>query len=48
MDSGSIPDYALRDEKLMAQLPVFFHSISGQKPSREGREKLMALLQDDD
>ena len=45
VDSGRIPDYVLKDEKLVAQLPVFFRTISGQKPSREDREKLMALIQ---
>ena len=48
MDSERIPDYVLKDEKLVAQLPVFFRTISGQKPSREDREKLLALLQGDD
>ena len=32
VDSGRIPDYVLKDEKLVAQLPVFFRTISGQKP----------------
>jgi hypothetical protein len=45
VDSGRIPDYVLKDEKLVAQLPVFFRTISGQKPSREDREKLMVLIQ---
>jgi hypothetical protein len=44
VDSGRIPDYILRDEKLVAQLPVFFRTISGQKPSSEDREKLLALI----
>lgn len=43
MDSGRIPDYVLRDEELVAQLPVFFRTLSGQKPSREGWEKLVEL-----
>jgi hypothetical protein len=38
------PDYVLKDEKLVAQLPVFLRTLSGQKPSREdlgkaGRKK---------
>ena len=39
-----IPDYILKDEKLVAQLPVFFRTISGQKPSREDLEKLVELI----
>jgi transcriptional regulator with XRE-family HTH domain len=45
VDAGRIPDYVLKDEELVAQLPVFFRTISGQKPSRQDREKLMALIQ---
>jgi transcriptional regulator with XRE-family HTH domain len=44
VDSGRIPDYVLQDEKLVAQLPVFFRTISGQKPSREDLEKLLELI----
>jgi len=29
LDSGRIPDYILKDEKLVSQLPVFFRTISG-------------------
>ena len=36
--------YVLKDEKLVAQLPVFFRTISGQKPSREDLEKLVELI----
>ena len=32
------------NEKLVAQLPVFFRTISGQKPLRKDREKLLALI----
>jgi transcriptional regulator with XRE-family HTH domain len=46
VDSGRIPDYVLKDEKLVAQLPVFFRTISGQKPSREDLEKLVELIYD--
>src|SRR5216117_4057688 len=31
VDSGRIPDYILKDQKLVAQLPVFFRTISGQR-----------------
>jgi transcriptional regulator with XRE-family HTH domain len=44
VDSGRIPDYILKDEKLVAQLPVFFRTISGQKPSRDDLEKLVELI----
>jgi transcriptional regulator with XRE-family HTH domain len=44
VDSGRIPDYVLKDEKLVVQLPVFFRTISGQKPSREDMEKLVELI----
>ena len=43
VDSGRIPEYILKDAKLVAQLPVFFRTISGQKPSREDLEKLVEL-----
>ena len=44
VDSGRIPDYVLKDEKLVAQLPVFFRTLSGQKPSREDLDKLVELI----
>jgi|SRR5882672_6603457 len=44
VDSGRIPDYVLKDEKLVAQLPVFFRTLSGQKPSREDLENLVELI----
>jgi hypothetical protein len=44
VDSGRIPDYVLDDEKLVTQRPVFFRTISGQKPSEEQLENLIALL----
>ena len=44
VDSGRIPDYVLTDEKLVAQLPAFFRTLSGQKPSREDLEKLVDLI----
>jgi hypothetical protein len=40
----SHPDYVLKDEKLVAQLPVFFRTLSGQKPSREDLEKLLEII----
>lgn len=44
VDAGRIPDYLLKDEKLVAQLPVFFRTLSGGKPSREDLEKLLAII----
>src|SRR5438876_2725710 len=44
VDSGRIPDYVLKDEKLVAQLPLFFRTLSGQKPSREDLENLVELI----
>ena len=44
VDAGRIPDYVLKDEKLVAQLPVFFRTLSGQKPSREDLAKLLEII----
>jgi transcriptional regulator with XRE-family HTH domain len=44
VDSGRIPDYVLKDEKLVAQLPAFFRTISGQKPSSEDLARLVELI----
>ena len=44
VDAGRIPDYVLEDEKLVAQLPVFFRTLSGQKLPREDLEKLLELI----
>lgn len=44
MDAGRIPDYVLKDEKLVAQLPAFFRTLSGEKPSREDLEKLLEVI----
>src|SRR6476646_7060852 len=32
VDAGRIPDYVLKDQELVSQLPVFFRTLSGQKP----------------
>ena len=45
VDSGRIPDHVLENEELLARLPAFFRTISGQKPSREDLEKLMGIIQ---
>jgi transcriptional regulator with XRE-family HTH domain len=44
VDAGRIPEYVLKDEKLVAQLPVFFRTLSGQKPSREALQKLLEII----
>lgn len=44
VDAGRIPDHLLEDEKLAAHLPVFFRTLSGQKPSREDLEKLLGII----
>jgi transcriptional regulator with XRE-family HTH domain len=43
--AGRIPDRILADKKLTAQLPAFFRVLSGQRPVREERQQLLALLQ---
>jgi transcriptional regulator with XRE-family HTH domain len=44
VDAGRIPDHVLENEELMARLPAFFRTISGQKPSREDLEKLLGII----
>ncbi len=44
VDAGRIPDHLLEDEELAAHLPVFFRTLSGQKPSREDLEKLLGII----
>jgi transcriptional regulator with XRE-family HTH domain len=44
VDAGRIPNHILEDEKLVTQLPVFFRTLSGQKPSREDLKKLVELI----
>ncbi len=40
VDAGRIPEYVLKDEQLVAKLPLFFRTLSGQKPSREDLEAI--------
>jgi len=42
--AGRIPDHVLENEELLARLPAFFRTISGQKPSREDLEKLLGII----
>ncbi len=44
VDAGRIPDYVMKDEELLGRLPVFFRTLSGQKPSREDLEKLLEII----
>ena len=44
VDAGRIPGHLLEDEELAAHLPVFFRTLSGQKPSREDLEKLLEII----
>ena len=46
VDSGRIPDYILKDEELLAKLPAFFRTLSGNRPSREELENLIKLLRE--
>ena len=40
---GHGPDHILADKELAANLPVFFRTLSGQKPSQEGMEELLGI-----
>ena len=44
VDAGRIPDYVMKDEELVGKLPLFFRTLSGQKPSREDLEKLLEII----
>jgi transcriptional regulator with XRE-family HTH domain len=44
VDAGRIPDHVLKDEELLAKLPAFFRTISGNKPTRAELENLIKLL----
>ena len=44
VDAGRIPGHIMEDKELLAKLPAFFRTISGQKPSRDDLEKLMELI----
>ena len=44
VDAGRIPDHVLEDEELLAKLPAFFRTLSGNKPSRAELENLIKLL----
>lgn len=42
--AGRIPEHILEDKELAAHLPVFFRTLSGQKPSREELGKLLEII----
>jgi transcriptional regulator with XRE-family HTH domain len=42
--TGRIPDHILENKELAAHLPAFFRALTGQKPSREDTEKLLAII----
>jgi hypothetical protein len=44
VDAGRIPGHILADKELAAHLAAFFRTLSGQKPSREDREKLLGMI----
>jgi transcriptional regulator with XRE-family HTH domain len=44
VDAGRIPDYVMKNEELLGNLPAFFRTLSGQKPSREDLEKLTEII----
>jgi transcriptional regulator with XRE-family HTH domain len=46
VDAGRIPDHIMEDEELLAKLPAFFRTISGNKPSRAELENLIKLLRE--
>ena len=44
VDAGRIPSHVMQDKELLAKLPAFFRTISGQKPSRKDLKKLLDLI----
>ena len=46
VDAGRIPDHVMQDEELLAKLPAFFRTISGNRPSRTELENLVKLLRE--
>jgi transcriptional regulator with XRE-family HTH domain len=46
VDAGRIPDHVMENEELLAKLPAFFRTLSGNKPSDEELENLIKLLRE--
>ena len=44
VDAGRIPSHILENKELVAKLPAFLRTLSGQKPSREDLEKLLEII----
>jgi transcriptional regulator with XRE-family HTH domain len=44
IEAGRIPDEFLRDEALLASLPILFRTLRGQKISEKKLEKLVELI----
>jgi transcriptional regulator with XRE-family HTH domain len=44
VDAGRIPDRILADKTLVSYLPALFRALSGQKPTREETQTLLALI----
>ena len=44
IDRGIIPSDVMNDRELLENLPTFFRTLRGQKPSREERERLIKLI----
>ena len=42
-----VPKELLRNEKVVDQLPVFFRTVRGTKPSREELEELLKILEEE-
>jgi transcriptional regulator with XRE-family HTH domain len=46
VDAGRIPGHVMENEELLAKLPAFFRTLSGQKPSRVDLGKLIKVLRE--
>ena len=46
VDAGRIPDHVMQDKELLAKLPLFFRTISGQRPTRIQLTSLLKLLRE--
>ena len=44
VDRGKIPDDLLNDEELMENLPIFFRTFRGKKPTEEELDKFIELM----
>jgi transcriptional regulator with XRE-family HTH domain len=44
VDAGRIPEHIMENEELLAKLPAFFRTLSGQNPSREDLENLLRII----